>query len=168
MSDNVMLKQVLARYCFKNKKPGQSRVFGAVEKTRTSTGCPTATSTLRVYQFRHDRIVVGQIAPARLHVAKAFGGHKSDMSVFLNSFTARPIELVRMRRKRLTCLNSRPNSAICGQPVGTQVFHICGRRGAQRTAICFAPNFLIKCFPFKALRPSAGGSATASCHMKRP
>ena len=31
---------------------------GAVEKTRTSTGCPTATSTLRVYQFRHDRIVV--------------------------------------------------------------------------------------------------------------
>jgi hypothetical protein len=28
---------------------------GAVEKTRTSTGCPTATSTLRVYQFRHDR-----------------------------------------------------------------------------------------------------------------
>jgi hypothetical protein len=34
--------------------------FGAVEKTRTSTGCPTATSTLRVYQFRHDRIVVGR------------------------------------------------------------------------------------------------------------
>ena len=31
--------------------------FGAVEKTRTSTGLtPTATSTLRVYQFRHDRI----------------------------------------------------------------------------------------------------------------
>tara|TARA_Y100000052_G_scaffold27605_1_gene37577 strand:- start:8450 stop:8863 length:414 start_codon:yes stop_codon:yes gene_type:complete len=30
-------------------------MFGAVEKTRTSTGCPTATSTLRVYQFRHDR-----------------------------------------------------------------------------------------------------------------
>ena len=30
-------------------------VNGAVEKTRTSTGCPTATSTLRVYQFRHDR-----------------------------------------------------------------------------------------------------------------
>ena len=29
---------------------------GAVEKTRTSTGAmPTATSTLRVYQFRHDR-----------------------------------------------------------------------------------------------------------------
>jgi hypothetical protein len=35
--------------------------------------------------------VVGRIAPARLHVAKAFGGHKSDMSVFLNSFTAPPI-----------------------------------------------------------------------------
>jgi hypothetical protein len=35
-----------------------SKAFGAVEKTRTSTGCPTATSTLRVYQFRHDRIVV--------------------------------------------------------------------------------------------------------------
>jgi hypothetical protein len=31
---------------------------GAVEKTRTSTSCDTATSTLRVYQFRHDRIVV--------------------------------------------------------------------------------------------------------------
>ena len=31
----------------------------AVEKTRTSTGCPTATSTLRVYQFRHDRTVPG-------------------------------------------------------------------------------------------------------------
>ena len=35
---------------------------GAVEKTRTSTGCPTATSTLRVYQFRHDR------RKKRLHV----------------------------------------------------------------------------------------------------
>src|SRR5437868_4368666 len=31
------------------------QIDGAVEKTRTSTGCPTATSTLRVYQFRHDR-----------------------------------------------------------------------------------------------------------------
>lgn len=28
---------------------------GAVEKTRTSTDLSTATSTLRVYQFRHDR-----------------------------------------------------------------------------------------------------------------
>ncbi len=35
---------------FKNKRKN-----GAVEKTRTSTGFPTATSTLRVYQFRHDR-----------------------------------------------------------------------------------------------------------------
>ena len=34
---------------------GRHVCFGAVEKTRTSTGCPTATSTLRVYQFRHDR-----------------------------------------------------------------------------------------------------------------
>ncbi len=32
---------------------------GAVEKTRTSTGYPTATSTLRVYQFRHDRPLRG-------------------------------------------------------------------------------------------------------------
>ena len=32
------------------------RLYGAVEKTRTSTGySPTTTSTLRVYQFRHDR-----------------------------------------------------------------------------------------------------------------
>jgi alpha-1,2-mannosyltransferase len=39
-----------------NRDPaGPSSVTGAVEKTRTSTGCPTATSTLRVYQFRHDR-----------------------------------------------------------------------------------------------------------------
>ncbi len=43
----------------KKKKPAEAGFFGAVEKTRTSTGCPTATSTLRVYQFRHDRIVVG-------------------------------------------------------------------------------------------------------------
>jgi hypothetical protein len=42
----------------KKKKPAEAGFFGAVEKTRTSTGCPTATSTLRVYQFRHDRIVV--------------------------------------------------------------------------------------------------------------
>ena len=32
---------------------------GAAEKTRTSTGySPTATSTLRVYQFRHSRILI--------------------------------------------------------------------------------------------------------------
>jgi hypothetical protein len=36
-------------------KPVRAKQDGAVEKTRTSTGCPTATSTLRVYQFRHDR-----------------------------------------------------------------------------------------------------------------
>jgi hypothetical protein len=42
-----------------NKKPAEAGFyFGAVEKTRTSTSCDTATSTLRVYQFRHDRIVV--------------------------------------------------------------------------------------------------------------
>ena len=36
--------------------PRCQRESGAVEKTRTSTGCyPTAPSTLRVYQFRHDR-----------------------------------------------------------------------------------------------------------------
>lgn len=29
--------------------------FGAAEKTRTSKDCSTATSTLRVYQFRHSR-----------------------------------------------------------------------------------------------------------------
>ena|GEM_PF-2252940 len=38
---------------------GSLRAFiGAAEKTRTSTGYyPTATSTLRVYQFRHGREV---------------------------------------------------------------------------------------------------------------
>ena len=39
-------------FYFSKKNIGMN---GAVEKTRTSTGCPTATSTLRVYQFRHDR-----------------------------------------------------------------------------------------------------------------
>jgi hypothetical protein len=67
----------------KTKNPAQAPgFFGAVEKTRTSTGCPTATSTLRVYQFRHDRIVVGRIAPAGVHVAKAFGVHKPAMTDF--------------------------------------------------------------------------------------
>ena len=33
----------------------RKKQYGAVKRTRTSTGCPTATSTLRVYQFRHDR-----------------------------------------------------------------------------------------------------------------
>jgi hypothetical protein len=31
------------------------RNAGAVKKTRTSTGCPAATSRQCVYQFRHDR-----------------------------------------------------------------------------------------------------------------
>jgi hypothetical protein len=38
--------------------------FGATEKTRTSTGYyPTATSTLRVYQFRHDRKPEADLSP---------------------------------------------------------------------------------------------------------
>jgi hypothetical protein len=32
------------------------REIGAVERNRTSTSKLTATSTLRVYHFRHDRI----------------------------------------------------------------------------------------------------------------
>jgi hypothetical protein len=54
-------------------------VNGAVEKTRTSTGCPTATSTLRVYQFRHDRIVVGAGMHRLAACSKSFPakqGHK--------------------------------------------------------------------------------------------
>src|SRR5690349_22532530 len=52
---------------------------GAVEKTRTSTPCGTATSTLRVYQFRHDRTpVVGATSgdEARERVATVRGGCK--------------------------------------------------------------------------------------------
>ena len=57
----------------KTKKPPEGSflfhprgVNGAVEKTRTSTPCGTATSTLRVYQFRHDRTpVVGAFAAGR-------------------------------------------------------------------------------------------------------
>ena len=55
----------------KRKSAAESRRFcfvrdenGAVEKTRTSTGCPTATSTLRVYQFRHDREKAGHLRTA--------------------------------------------------------------------------------------------------------
>jgi hypothetical protein len=70
-----------------NKKPAEAGFFGAVEKTRTSTGCPTATSTLRVYQFRHDRIVVEPNCSGGLHVAKALGGHKSDVTDFSPVFT---------------------------------------------------------------------------------
>lgn len=52
-------------------------VTGAVEKTRTSTGCPTATSTLRVYQFRHDRTVTGgPVRTGSRHVANRFRGDK--------------------------------------------------------------------------------------------
>jgi hypothetical protein len=36
--------------------PQGAKENGAVERNRTFTGCPTATSTLRVYHFRHDRI----------------------------------------------------------------------------------------------------------------
>jgi hypothetical protein len=37
----------------------QQFINGAAEKTRTSTGLtPTATSTLRVYQFRHGRTCI--------------------------------------------------------------------------------------------------------------
>lgn len=71
--------QVIARKQKTRPKPGS---FGAVEKTRTSTGCPTATSTLRVYQFRHDRIVVGRFAPASEHVAKGFRVHKCAVTDF--------------------------------------------------------------------------------------
>src|SRR5690606_7645080 len=54
-------------------------VPGAVEKTRTSTPCGTATSTLRVYHFRHDR-TPGEPprcrGAARQRVANAFPGLK--------------------------------------------------------------------------------------------
>ena len=41
---------------FKDLRSLQCQESGAAEKTRTSTGVkPTATSTLRVYQFRHGR-----------------------------------------------------------------------------------------------------------------
>src|SRR5580704_11087496 len=46
-----------ATYGVSPARPARAKQDGAVEKTRTSTGYPTATSTLRVYQFRHDRIV---------------------------------------------------------------------------------------------------------------
>lgn len=67
----------------------KSELIGAVEKTRTSTGCPTATSTLRVYQFRHDRIVVVPNCSGGVHLAKAWGVHKSlpnDFSFYLELF----------------------------------------------------------------------------------
>src|SRR5690606_22123444 len=47
---------------------------GAVKKTRTSTGCPTATSTLRVYQFRHHRIAS---TAGRQRLANHLGAYKA-------------------------------------------------------------------------------------------
>jgi hypothetical protein len=58
---------------------GKSESDGAVEKTRTSTPCGTATSTLRVYQFRHDRTPVVGASPrgeARERVATVRTGCK--------------------------------------------------------------------------------------------
>ena len=50
----------------------QKRPDGAVKRTRTSTGCPTATSTLRVYQFRHDRTLVCNRQTGRIRRAQTF------------------------------------------------------------------------------------------------
>src|SRR5690606_1679332 len=66
---------------------------GAVEKTRTSTGCPTATSTLRVYQFRHDRTSqeAGPAGPA--HVANRSMRNKvpnAAKTALLNRRLSRP------------------------------------------------------------------------------
>ncbi len=52
---------------------------GAVKKTRTSTDCSTATSTLRVYQFRHNRTIKRSI----IHFQKKcnlFLGDQMEMS----------------------------------------------------------------------------------------
>src|ERR1700704_3645340 len=54
-----------------------TKIVGAVEKTRTSTGCPTATSTLRVYQFRHDRTSRKKpVGTGPRHVANRFRRNK--------------------------------------------------------------------------------------------
>jgi hypothetical protein len=42
-------------FCNKKGRLLIKRINGAAKKTRTSMGCPTTTSTLRVYQFRHGR-----------------------------------------------------------------------------------------------------------------
>ena len=55
---------------------------GAVEKTRTSTGCPTATSTLRVYQFRHDRTRQRVVKRPERRLAKRLPGGKPRAVVF--------------------------------------------------------------------------------------
>lgn len=48
------------KYENKPQKERKKQKNGAVEKTRTSTDLSTATSTLRVYQFRHDRTTTGK------------------------------------------------------------------------------------------------------------
>lgn len=65
-------------------------VFGAVEKTRTSTGCPTATSTLRVYQFRHDRIVVGPDCSGAAACSKSIRGAQERCVSFFKFLHSSP------------------------------------------------------------------------------
>ena len=49
--------------------------YGAIGETRTPTPCGTATSTLRVYQFRHDRIKqLNLVGVARFELARPFRG----------------------------------------------------------------------------------------------
>ena len=69
----------------KRKNPPCGGIFvGAVEKTRTSTGCPTATSTLRVYQFRHDRIVVAPDRVRRRSMYQKDSCHtRAGMNIFV-------------------------------------------------------------------------------------
>jgi hypothetical protein len=57
---------------------------GAVERTRTSTDCSTATSTLRVYQFRHNRSGIASIMVPR----RAAGIAKASPPVKPRSRTA--------------------------------------------------------------------------------
>jgi len=42
--------------------------YGAAEKTRTSMNRFTATSTLRVYQFRHGRLIIEMVPTERLEL----------------------------------------------------------------------------------------------------
>ncbi len=67
---------------------------GAVEKTRTSTSCDTATSTLRVYQFRHDRTVVEAEHVGLALVANRFQLNKPyrrlSQLFFVNAVETRP------------------------------------------------------------------------------
>ena len=73
------------RETLKRKNPPCGGIFvGAVEKTRTSTGCPTATSTLRVYQFRHDRIVVAPDYVRRRSMYQKDSCHtRAGMNIFV-------------------------------------------------------------------------------------